>query len=1017
MSLQALNDENLSIDITAETCDFLFTPPQPTGRPSILRPSQKDNLPPKSPSKGMKVTFQTPMRDPQTHRIVNSGLSSKPDSLFLLENCTQALEQLHLSAADASSIVPEETTLSKDPPSHPEDEAPVKSNGAYSIDFDKLDEINPFKSTKKMQNSPVKPDFDSTNVPDSLADLEVKELSEASANSAGIVSENLAALRASPDITDSPVTVQFAQGDEVLNTSGKSGLDDTVPLTADTDVQESLSKSTAIDQDKNTISDEKEAGRVDDLVDVMPASTTEGVKAPQPDVPSSPPLPKGSYKFDPDQLDSMDPFNTGGSKLQNSPKKPVSGEGKDDKAEPVKLEFDFGGGDAPLKTPPKKLGMRPPLKTAAKKNTVSDEKEAGRVETIADVIPASTTEGVEAPQPDVPSSPPLPKGSYKFDPDQLDSMDPFNTGGSKLQNSPKKPVSGEGNDDKAEPVKLEFDFGGGDAPLKPPPKKLGKRPPLKTAAKKPVVPKEAVHEKPKEQDHPKPPEEDVIVPKVSYNFDWNKFEDPNFNPFGCGGSKIVASPKVPKIDSEAPIVKKEDVLPVVESAAAEKTEANKSTVSDPAETPLQDSTLTEDKSVSVSSENTSEEHKDESTDVNTVEEDKTSSVIDENPSQIKAVLPDSQTASNTQLGALDMDFNVALDLDFKPAEEMEFKPATEVFTVGFDQPIEIDYLENFGMASFKDSALRKQSLFLKFDPLLRESPKKSATTDDNLMSGLPQCNSLEFFGSFPQSAHPSALNLEIEEKPRGLDLLGTFTVADTAPLIPDSTGFRSAPDPFLLPPDVGAIVEVLKFSQKDMDAAIETVRLEVREKDLEVLEWKNKHEKLYLEYVEMGKIIAEFESTIAQILADSQRQKEMMKRELNKVLEEKQQVQNDLNSMENSFSELFKRLEKQKDALEGYRKNEEALKKCVEDYLARIKKEEQRYQALKAHAEEKLSRANEEIAQVRSKFKSESTALQATLRREQMKSQSLERALEQKTKENDELTKICDDLILKMEKI
>ncbi|NWU41176.1 TACC3 protein, partial [Hylia prasina] len=61
-------------------------------------------------------------------------------------------------------------------------------------------------------------------------------------------------------------------------------------------------------------------------------------------------------------------------------------------------------------------------------------------------------------------------------------------------------------------------------------------------------------------------------------------------------------------------------------------------------------------------------------------------------------------------------------------------------------------------------------------------------------------------------------------------------------------------------------------------------------------------------------------------------------------------------------------------------------------------------------------RANEEIAQVRSKAKSETTVLQATLRKEQMRIQSLERSLEQKTKENDELTKICDDLISKMEK-
>lgn len=45
-------------------------------------------------------------------------------------------------------------------------------------------------------------------------------------------------------------------------------------------------------------------------------------------------------------------------------------------------------------------------------------------------------------------------------------------------------------------------------------------------------------------------------------------------------------------------------------------------------------------------------------------------------------------------------------------------------------------------------------------------------------------------------------------------------------------------------------------------------------------------------------------------------------------------------------------------------------------------------------------RANEEIAQVRSKAKSETAALQATLRKEQMRIQSLERSLEQKVSHN-----------------
>lgn len=36
--------------------------------------------------------------------------------------------------------------------------------------------------------------------------------------------------------------------------------------------------------------------------------------------------------------------------------------------------------------------------------------------------------------------------------------------------------------------------------------------------------------------------------------------------------------------------------------------------------------------------------------------------------------------------------------------------------------------------------------------------------------------------------------------------------------------------------------------------------------------------------------------------------------------------------------------------------NEEVLKKCAQDYLMRIKQEEQRYQTLKVHAEEKLDK-------------------------------------------------------------
>uniref|UniRef100_A0A8C9NUT9 Transforming acidic coiled-coil-containing protein C-terminal domain-containing protein n=1 Tax=Serinus canaria TaxID=9135 RepID=A0A8C9NUT9_SERCA len=164
------------------------------------------------------------------------------------------------------------------------------------------------------------------------------------------------------------------------------------------------------------------------------------------------------------------------------------------------------------------------------------------------------------------------------------------------------------------------------------------------------------------------------------------------------------------------------------------------------------------------------------------------------------------------------------------------------------------------------------------------------------------------------------------------------------------------------------------------------------------------------------KIVAEYEKTIAQMIEDEQRTNMTSQKNLQQLTMEKDQALADLNSVERSLSDLFRRYENLKGVLEGFKKNEEALKKCAQDYLTRVKQEEQRYQALKVHAEEKLDKANEEIAQVRTKAKAESAALHAGLRKEQMKVESLERTLQQKNQEIEELTKICDELIAKLGK-
>ncbi|KAM6234971.1 transforming acidic coiled-coil-containing protein 1 isoform 2-T2 [Porphyrio hochstetteri] len=242
---------------------------------------------------------------------------------------------------------------------------------------------------------------------------------------------------------------------------------------------------------------------------------------------------------------------------------------------------------------------------------------------------------------------------------------------------------------------------------------------------------------------------------------------------------------------------------------------------------------------------------------------------------------------------------------------------------------------------------------------------------------------------------------------------------DGSGIFPGNPGLCSMDKP---PPALTSVsrsegpLDSICLSESEKTAVLTLIREEIITKEIEANEWKKKYEESHQEVLEMRKIVAEYEKTIAQMIEDEQRTTMTSQKNLQQLTMEKDQALADLNSVERSLSDLFRRYENLKGVLEGFKKNEEALKKCAQDYLTRVKQEEQRYQALKVHAEEKLDKANEEIAQVRTKAKAESAALHAGLRKEQMKVESLERALQQKNQEIEELTKICDELIAKLGK-
>ncbi|XP_068876287.1 transforming acidic coiled-coil-containing protein 2 isoform X5 [Aphelocoma coerulescens] len=306
--------------------------------------------------------------------------------------------------------------------------------------------------------------------------------------------------------------------------------------------------------------------------------------------------------------------------------------------------------------------------------------------------------------------------------------------------------------------------------------------------------------------------------------------------------------------------------------------------------------------------------------------------------------------------------------------------------------------------------------FVSADALLNRISKKASICDqpEYLDPDLAEKNPPVFAQKLQEELEFAAMRIEALKLARQIALSSLRSKRE--PAIPADVSISKSALYSRIGASDAESTTALLYPQQDLDSALRLARAEIVAKEREVSEWKEKYEESRREVMEMRKIVSEYEKTIAQMIEDEQREKSVSHHTVQQLIVEKEQALADLNSVEKSLADLFRRYEKMKEVLEGFRKNEEVLKKCAQEYLSRVKKEEQRYQALKIHAEEKLDRANAEIAQVRGKAQQEQAAYQASLRKEQLKVDALERTLEQKNKEIEELTKICDELIAKMGK-
>uniref|UniRef100_A0A8B9PJ20 Transforming acidic coiled-coil-containing protein C-terminal domain-containing protein n=1 Tax=Apteryx owenii TaxID=8824 RepID=A0A8B9PJ20_APTOW len=546
---------------------------------------------------------------------------------------------------------------------------------------------------------------------------------------------------------------------------------------------------------------------------------------------------------------------------------------------------------------------------------------------------------------------------------------------------------------------------------------------------------------------------DIPITKGSYTFDIDKWDDPNFNPFSSS-TKMQESPKLPQQTYNFEPDMCEDSIDPFKSSSKIASSPSKSPASFEIPASANETNGTEGENLNKPAKKKKTPLK---TDTFRVKKSPKRSPLSDPPSQDPTPLPTPETPPviSTVVHATDEEklassvtsqkwtcMTVDLNTDKQdypqPSDlstfvnETKFSSPTEELEYG--NSYEIEYMEKIGSSVPQDdSTPKKQSLYLMFDAQ-QESPVKSPPV--RLSDSTTPCSGSSFEDPEAQQSsgmkiqHPASrvlaasqeAHLQSPDKSKQKDLesmtLGTVseTIEIREPAIPADVSISKSALYSRIGTSEAEGTTSLLYPQQDLDSALRLARAEIVAKEREVAEWKEKYEESRREVMEMRKIVSEYEKTIAQMIEDEQREKSVSHHTVQQLIVEKEQALADLNSVEKSLADLFRRYEKMKEVLEGFRKNEEVLKKCAQEYLSRVKKEEQRYQALKIHAEEKLDRANAEIAQVRGKAQQEQAAYQASLRKEQLKVDALERTLEQKNKEIEELTKICDELIAKMGK-
>ncbi|KAK6625270.1 hypothetical protein RUM43_005564 [Polyplax serrata] len=158
-------------------------------------------------------------------------------------------------------------------------------------------------------------------------------------------------------------------------------------------------------------------------------------------------------------------------------------------------------------------------------------------------------------------------------------------------------------------------------------------------------------------------------------------------------------------------------------------------------------------------------------------------------------------------------------------------------------------------------------------------------------------------------------------------------------------------------------------------------------------------------------IMEEYMKVISKLTTELENVKRESKKMVTNLNSEKESYVTHLQNTEAAFADVHTKYEKSKKTILNLKANEALFKSTLADQMKKIEEYKEKAREAQEKACREFQRVQDELNGVKLSHSQETTRLRAQLRKTELKLEAVQDSLDQKIKENQQLTAICDELI------